>query len=51
MTGINDGNNNITVSTRGFFEVEAAAMHQEVRSVLVRRLFMKSRGARGQRGE
>ena len=51
MTGINDGNNNITVSTRGFFKVEATAMHQEVRSVLVRQLFMKSRGARGQRGE
>ena len=51
MTGINDGNNNITVSTRGFFKVEAAAMHQEVRSVLVRQLFMKSRGPRGQRGE
>ena len=47
MTGINDGNNNITVSTRGFFKVEAAAMHQEVRSVLVRQLFMKSRGPEG----
>ena len=51
MTGINDGNNNIRVSTRGFFRVEAAAMHQEKRSVLVRQLFMKSRGSRGQRGE
>ena len=51
MTGINDGNNNKTVSTRGFFRVEAAAKHQEKRSVLVRQLFMKSRGSRGQRGE
>lgn len=47
MTGINDGNNNITVSTRGFFKVEVAAMHQEVRPVLVRQLFMKTRGPGG----
>ena len=51
MTGINDGNNNITVSTRGFFRVEAAARHQEVRSVLVCQLFLKSRRPRGQKGE
>ena len=51
MTGINDGNNNITVSTRGFFKVEVAAMHQEVRPVLVRQLFMKTRGPGGQRGK
>jgi len=48
MTGINDGNNNITVCTRGFFKVEVAAMHQEVRPVLVRQLFMKrDPGTRG----
>ena len=40
MTGINDGNNNITVSTGGFFKVKVSVIHKEVRPVLVR-LFMK----------